>query len=63
MPKRCRNCGYEVTGNYCSECSQKTQTDRFTFKHIINELSYGFTNLDSGILYTIKCLFTRWRYV
>jgi hypothetical protein len=51
---RCKNCGYQVDGKYCSNCSQKASTHRLTVKHILHEGFHAVTHTDTGILYLIK---------
>lgn len=55
----CKNCGSEVAENYCPKCGQKSDTHRFTIKHILHDFFHSFTHVDSGILYLIKELFIR----
>lgn len=58
--KNCLNCGYELTGNYCSDCGQKTDTHRITFKHFIfHDVLHGTFHLERGILFTAKEALTR----
>lgn len=55
----CKNCGNILTGKYCSNCSQKADTHRFTLKHALHDFFHSFTHIDRGILFLIKELFTR----
>ena len=56
----CLNCGKEVSKNYCPNCGQKTDTHRYTLKHLIeHDFIHGIWHVDKGILYTLKELFTR----
>ena len=58
--KKCQNCHQEVNQNYCSNCGQPTDTDKFTIKYIIlHDFIHGVFHLDKGYLYSIKELFTR----
>ncbi len=56
----CRNCNKHITGNFCANCGQKTSIHRYSFKYFLkNNLIYGFFNIDGGLFFTIKQLFTR----
>lgn len=55
----CKNCGSELTGKYCSNCSQKADIHRFALKHFIHEFVHTFTHVDKGILYLMKEMFLR----
>lgn len=55
----CKNCGSGLSGKYCSNCSQKADTHRFTFRHFIHEFVHTFTHVDKGILFLIKEMFLR----
>jgi len=60
MTSDCLNCGESISKNYCPNCGQKTDTRRYSFKHIVeHDFIYGIWNVDKGILYTLKELFTR----
>lgn len=63
MDLYCKNCGYKVSGNFCSNCSQSTATQRITHKDFLSELLYGFTSWNRGFFYTLKCLITRPGYM
>ncbi|MFC2089547.1 DUF3667 domain-containing protein [Bacteroidota bacterium] len=49
----CRNCGYEVSGAYCSNCGQKFEDVNKPMKEILSDL-VGIFNLDASIFNTIK---------
>lgn len=55
----CKNCGSEVSENFCPKCGQKADIHRFTLKHILHDFFHSFTHVDSGILFLIKELFLR----
>lgn len=38
----CRNCGCEVSGNYCSECGQRTSTHRLGWKSLAESFASTF---------------------
>lgn len=55
MRKDCLNCGHKLTGKYCSNCGQKADTHRITFKSfIMHDVMHGIFHLDKGILFTAK---------
>lgn len=56
----CKNCNAIISGNYCVNCGQKTSVHRYSFQHFVtHDLVHGVWHVDSGILFTIKELFTR----
>ncbi len=60
MSRKCKNCNKTTTKNFCANCGQRTDTHRYSFKHFIkHNLVHGIWHIDSGILFTIKELFTR----
>ena len=60
MEKNCQNCAEIITGNFCANCGQKTSVHRYSFKQFIkHDLIHGIWNIDNGIFFTIKELFTR----
>jgi len=60
MVESYQNCIETITGNFCANCGQNTSVHRYSFKHfIVHDLIHGFWNVDNGIFFTIKELFTR----
>ena len=55
----CKNCGEEISGNYCSNCGQKTKIDRINAKYILSEIPNTFFQIDAGLFFTIKEFFIR----
>lgn len=55
----CKNCGTTFEGKFCSNCSQKADTHRFTVKHFAHEFFHAFTHADKGIFFLMKELFIR----
>jgi len=56
----CLNCAAPVTQNYCANCGQKSTTHRYSIKHFLeHDFIHGVWHVDKGILFTLKCLFTR----
>lgn len=56
---QCLNCGTKFQGNFCPECGQSAETERFTMRFIIENLLAAFLSKDGGIWFTLKNLFTR----
>ncbi|MDR6761977.1 magnesium-transporting ATPase (P-type) [Flavobacterium sp. 2755] len=60
MTSNCLNCNQEITGKFCSNCSQAAATHRFSLSHVIkHDFIHGIFHFDKGFFYTIKELFTR----
>ncbi|MCU0417453.1 MAG: DUF3667 domain-containing protein [Cytophagaceae bacterium] len=58
--KYCKNCGNDLTGNFCSYCGQKSDVDRLDFKYVQSHFrKIFFKYFDKGIIYTCKQLVTR----
>ncbi|SFC27073.1 Protein of unknown function [Zunongwangia mangrovi] len=55
----CKNCHNRFQGNYCNQCGQKATVKRIRREFIFNDLQLGLFNIDSGMFFTIKELFTR----
>ena len=59
MTKSCLNCNSEISANFCSNCGQKATVHQYSFQHFVqHDLIHGIWHVDSGILFTIKALFT-----
>lgn len=55
LPNKCLNCNFETNGNFCSNCGQKTNIHRITFKHFIfHDVLHGLFHFDKGMLFTAK---------
>ncbi len=59
MANQCKNCHHSFEGNFCNHCGQQADVRKIDFKYIFYDLQQGLFNFDSGMLYTIKELFTR----
>lgn len=57
MEKRCKNCENILQGQYCNICGQKVIKERYTLKHLFGLVFESF-NVERGLLYTVKMLFT-----
>lgn len=59
MSKNCANCGEDLRGNYCSNCSQSAHVGQIDLHEIVHEFMHGVLHVDKGILYTAKELTLR----
>lgn len=50
----CLNCGESFAGNFCSNCGQKSNIKRFTWKEVFHNIPHMLFHLDDGFFYTIK---------
>lgn len=55
----CKNCGNEVSDNFCSRCGQRADTHKLNMHFILHDLQHGLFHFDKGVLYTAKQLLTR----
>lgn len=55
----CKNCGSQVSGNFCSTCGQRADTHKLNMHFILHDLQHGLLHFDKGVLYTTKQLLTR----
>jgi hypothetical protein len=55
----CKNCGSQVSGNFCSGCGQRADTRKLKMHFILHELQHALIHFDKGVLYTTKQLLTR----
>lgn len=57
----CKNCKQHLLlrQKFCHSCGQKADTHRINFHFLIHEVQHGIFHVDSGILFTIKELFSR----
>ncbi len=53
----CLNCSTLFTGNYCSRCGQKRDTNRLTFRAVTHNFWGVLTNLEQGFFHTLATLF------
>ncbi|MES2518641.1 MAG: DUF3667 domain-containing protein [Bacteroidota bacterium] len=44
-PIVCKNCHHIYHGKFCPNCGQKSETNRFTIKHILETTSHAFLNV------------------
>lgn len=49
---RCLNCGHTFRGRYCPSCGQKSDTQRFAMKSVLQYLLITFTGGDSILLHS-----------
>lgn len=57
MQQACKNCAAYFTGNFCNNCGQKKEVQRFTFKHITSEILHAFTHADKSFLHLFAKMF------
>lgn len=51
----CLNCETPITGKFCSNCGQKSDTHRITFKHfIMHDVLHGIWHFEKGMFFTAK---------
>ncbi|MDO5635895.1 MAG: DUF3667 domain-containing protein [Myroides sp.] len=51
----CLNCGSDLTGKFCVNCGQKSDTHRITLKHLIfHDIIHGTFHFEKGMLFTAK---------
>ncbi|UTW65448.1 DUF3667 domain-containing protein [bacterium SCSIO 12643] len=55
----CKNCNQSIEGEFCHHCGQNAQVQRINFKYISSEFSSSILQINNGLLYTVKELFTR----
>lgn len=53
---KCKNCGNDAEGNFCSQCGQSTKIERINLSYLLHNLIYGLFHVDKGIWFTIKGL-------
>lgn len=51
----CKNCGAEVTGNYCAVCGHPALLKRIDAHYVMHELAHVL-HVEHGILYTVRSL-------
>lgn len=52
---KCLNCDEETSGNFCSNCGQKTAIHRIDFKNFItHDFLHGLFHVEKGMLFTAK---------
>lgn len=55
----CKNCNTSLNGNYCSNCGQKADEERFKLSNITELFIHGFYHVHGGVFYSIKELTIR----
>jgi len=55
----CKNCGNEVSDNFCGSCGQRADTHKLNMHFILHDLQHALIHFDKGVLYTTKQLLTR----
>jgi hypothetical protein len=55
-PVHCLNCGAEVTGKYCSQCSQGADVHVLSMREVAGDLTHSLLHLDGRVWQTLKLL-------
>jgi hypothetical protein len=55
----CKNCNHQFEERYCGNCGQPADTHKMNVHFLWHDIQHGLFHFDSGILYTVKQLFTR----
>lgn len=53
---KCRNCGYEVIGEYCHHCGQKRDVHKLAWRSLFEELQKRWFGFDNNFARTVKDL-------
>ncbi|MEZ4690294.1 MAG: DUF3667 domain-containing protein [Ignavibacteria bacterium] len=59
MSKYCQNCNAQLSGNFCSNCGQRSDTHKINLHFLWHDIQHGLLHVEKGILFTVKELFTR----
>lgn len=55
LPTNCLNCNATISGKFCSNCGQKTDIHRLSFKHfIMHDLLHGTFHIERKMWFTAK---------
>lgn len=55
----CKNCNKQIEDNFCAHCGQNTKVDKLNLPNFLTELSDSVFQVNRGLFYTIKKLFTK----
>jgi hypothetical protein len=55
---KCSNCGFEASGNYCSQCGQPTHVARFNGRYLWNSIQ-DTIDINRGLLHAVWALLAR----
>lgn len=58
----CKNCSQLVDGTFCKACGQNIKVTRIDLPNFLTEVSDSVFQINRGLFYTIKQLFTRPEY-
>lgn len=53
---KCKNCGHEFEGNFCSHCGQNADVHRFNFLYFLKETFFSSLDIENGFFNTLKQL-------
>lgn len=55
----CKNCGQNFNGNFCNNCGQNANVGKVDIKYLLKEIPNSIFQVNGGVFFTIKELFTR----
>ena len=55
----CKNCQHDFEGKFCNNCGQSSSVQKINSEELLNEISSGVFQVNRGLLFTVKELFTR----
>lgn len=55
----CKNCGNKFEGKFCNRCGQNRRVNKLSLSSFIEEISDSVFQVNRGLFFTIKSLFTR----
>jgi hypothetical protein len=58
-PERCANCRTPLAGEFCGHCGQKVKPLDPTLRELAGDVLGEVTDVDSKLLRSVRCLFTR----
>jgi hypothetical protein len=56
LGNKCRNCGNQVSGNFCPYCGQRTSVYKVTFKETLQDLADTLFSVNAPLITTLKML-------
>jgi hypothetical protein len=55
----CLNCSYPLTGNFCTECGQRSRLKRINFHSLAHDIPHSVFHVDKGFAYSFVQLLKR----
>lgn len=56
---KCKNCGKEVSHNYCPHCGQSAKVNKISWKNFVSDITESVLQVNHGFFFTVKQLFVR----